>query len=281
MFVCNNPNNHQTYNSINTAAVPATTLTMASTERQMVEEVQGLSAVRAFVARATQGRDPSHGEEHMWRVCCNAYHIAKDFEARGLPLSSSFAPETALRIVALAAMVHDTIDHKYPGEVTHSQLEEELACILMTRTSVKDSANNNNNNNDSNADCDGHVKKDVAAIMTIIDNISYSKEKREGYPHHLGGALGTMRDVVSDADKIEAIGRVGIERCIEYTRHAHPEYDSKEMAREVLAHVEEKLLNLYGSYIRTPKGRQMAEHGHQEMVRFAARLKETGTLQDC
>ena len=77
-----------------------------------------------------------------------------------------------------------------------------------------------------------------------------------------------LRNIVSDADKIEALGEVGLERCFIYTREKNDSYTDEEVLADVRKHCEEKLLILRDKYIRTDPGKQLAEEGHNYIQQF-------------
>ena len=61
---------------------------------------------------------------------------------------------------------------------------------------------------------------EVRTVITICENISYSKEKK-GLLECLDYPISFLRNIVSDADKLDAIGYDGIERCRMYTQVNH------------------------------------------------------------
>uniref|UniRef100_A0A0G4GA36 HD domain-containing protein n=1 Tax=Chromera velia CCMP2878 TaxID=1169474 RepID=A0A0G4GA36_9ALVE len=112
-------------------------------------------------------------------------------------------------------------------------------------------------------------------VQDAIDRISFSREKRKGQEDW--GQLGhwlIVRHIVSDADKIEALGEVGVERCVGYklSRLRAEELREAEAAvvsrvrKEVREHADEKLLLLKDQYIRTSVGRKLAEGPHSELA---------------
>jgi uncharacterized protein len=109
------------------------------------------------------------------------------------------------------------------------------------------------------------AKEKANVVLDIINNISYSQEikgKRKTLSEAGGGRM--YQDIVSDADKLEAIGTVGIERCIAYTRKC-----GGVIPADVVKHCHEKLLKLYpGNYIRTPMGRKLAGPLHDQVVDY-------------
>ena len=78
----------------------------------------------------------------------------------------------------------------------------------------------------------------------LIDNVSFSKEDKirkglcsapEIYPE-----LHPYLQALRDADRLEAIGQIGIERCIEFTKSI-----GGNVPADVVTHCYEKLLRLY------------------------------------
>lgn len=98
--------------------------------------------------------------------------------------------------------------------------------------------------------------------MDIIDRISYSKEVKMIKANNLDwkcvlGVKGLIvRNIVSDADKLEAIGKIGLDRCIEYTKTKYFEKHSEKIPKNVLKvmvnnYADEKLKTLKDHFIRT------------------------------
>ena len=110
-------------------------------------------------------------------------------------------------------------------------------------------------------------------IKQVIKNVSYSSENnaiRAGEPLDYDKLLtpyyALVRHIVSDADKLEAIGQIGIERALGYTRHANPTHTEAEVIANVRQHADDKLLRLATEFIRTPTARVIARQRHDEMV---------------
>lgn len=192
----------------------------------------------AFVRHACAGRDPSHGLEHMVRVCHNALKILDEENTMGTGRRPARAD------VMLVALLHDVADHKYDEDGT---LEHHVLAFLKTQR-----------------------PDEVDNIMNAITAISFSKEKKKGkgwYTATLNEYWCAVRDIVSDADKLEAIGVIGIERCQEYGAAL-----GDASIKHVLHHMLDKLLILKDEYIKTGTGKKMAEPLHNDMVRVAIQL---------
>lgn len=186
--------------------------------------------IESFVASACAGRDGSHGLEHAKRVRARALLINRQL---GLPVSAFD--------VSLVSLLHDVSDYKFDHD---GKLKEQVILFLKNH----------------------HMGSDK--IMKTIEAISYSKEKKEGkrwFESYIGDHYWiTVRDIVSDADKLEALGQEGGQRCLQYGA-AHGNVGVKYL----LQHMIDKLLCLRDEYIVTVPGKEMVGHLHDELVVFA------------
>jgi len=208
-----------------------------------------------FCKEMTIGRDISHGEDHMSRVRDNAVYIFIRLKKNRLLDFETY------RMVIAAAQFHDLADHKYKWSPQQQQsLETEL---------------------------NKHFTKEVTIdIINIMSAVSYSKEyKKRMKPSNpldftisLGERGALVRDIVSDADKLEAIGKIGVERCREYARHLilskeYREATKQEVESHLVEHSKEKLLFLLkDNYIRTSIGRLLAFPLHKSMLDYICLL---------
>ena len=199
-------------------------------------------AVLELCCQLTLGYDYTHNLSHHLKVL----HDAESIMNR-MATIHTLSPENWARVqllVRLAAALHDTIDYKYtaigdPPEVKRQKLERFLV---------------------------DHFASYSSQVLWIIDNISYSKETKTGYPVHTDDVVQLARDITSDADKLDAIGSNGFYRCREFTQIFNPCYTPEEINRRIVEHADEKLLLLKDSYIRTIVGKQMAQPLHDELV---------------
>ena len=194
-----------------------------------------------------KGRDVSHGVHHVSKVRDNALLISRQLNITD--------PYRLIKIEA-AALFHDLWDHKY---INHSSMEYkrtkdkfkyELKKRLFSDQEIKD-------------------------IEIIINNISLSREMELRSTDSLLSLkhLQLMRDIVSDADKLEMLGISGIERIIEFEMHKYPNTKSywlKSIVKKVYNTKISKLLN--ENYIKTEPGRDMARPLMQEMKNFIERI---------
>ena len=173
-----------------------------------------------FVIQHTSTFDSSHDVNHAISVYGNALDIANhDY------------PFIDKKILMYACLLHDVCDHKYEHSVTKEERNDFIHKQL---------------NNTEHSQC----------VIDVIENISYSQEvkgKRKTLPH----PKCVYQDIVSDADKLEAIGKVGLDRCIAFTLAR-----GGKVPDEVVEHCHQKLLKLKDNYIKTKRGKELAEPLH-------------------
>jgi uncharacterized protein len=144
------------------------------------------------------------------------------------------------------AWLHDIADHKFDDEA--GTLQQRLDAFGET-----------------------HIPnyKDIKQVIKYVSFSTENKAIQAGTPHDYDALLtpyyALVRHIVSDADKLEAIGQIGITRALTYTRHANPTYTESQVIAEVMKHAHEKLLRLASEFIRTPTGRKIAQQRHKEM----------------
>ena len=151
-----------------------------------------------------------------------------------------------IKILNTAAWLHDIADHKYDKDGT---LEQRL-----------DTFGNK------------HISN-YADIKKVIKYVSYSSENKAilagtpiDYDSLLTPYYALVRHIVSDADKLEALGKIGITRALTYTRDANPTFTEAQVIADVRKHADEKLLRLATEFIRTPTASHMAQKAHHEMI---------------
>jgi uncharacterized protein len=154
-------------------------------------------------------------------------------------------------IIEMAALLHDYLDEKLQDDMNqaHYQLEQFL----------------------SNQ---GLVNSDIIHILEIITSISY----RGGNE----AQLSTIEaKIVRDADRLDAIGAVGIARAFAYggmrgnliyepalsTRDTMTITEYRQVKTSTIHHFYEKLLKLK-DLMQTETGKQLAEHRHEYMEEF-------------
>jgi len=206
--------------------------------------------------------DGSHDMQHLIRVWRNATAISK--------ATSDLSEEDKL-VVDLSCLLHDVDDHKY-------------------RKSGQDYLSDFFNTHGKNV-----TTTVQARIRYIIDHMGYSTEikySKEDYAVIV--AKEKALPIVQDADRLDAIGAVGIARCFTFggakKRALYGEKDIEAAATQMeypgdcpemvsakdgatLMHFFDKLFHLKDK-MKTEKGREMAEKRHQVMVQFAKSMKD-------
>ena len=201
-------------------------------------------SINAFVHEYMSKYDPSHDYQHILRVVSNANRILQA-ERKANP---SIQYDTTT--IFLAALLHDVGDHKYaePGQ----DIENQIADVLRER---------------------GAGEELAVKVQSIAKTVSYSNETKN--PESVALALQKYPElaIVQDADRLDAIGAVGVGRCFSYGAAKHPE---KPMTRAIV-HFEEKLYKLAGM-MKTQSGREIAQRRHKAMKDFAAEWADETNL---
>ena len=82
-----------------------------------------------------------------------------------------------------------------------------------------------------------------------------------------------MRDIVSDADKLEMLGMNGIDRIIDFQMCHYPNTTAKQLKKIIKQIYNEKIsLLLKEKYIRTDPARELAEPLMKEMEEYIKKL---------
>lgn len=139
--------------------------------------------------------------------------------------------------VLYLALLHDVCDHKYADALPRAELSAWIAENLP-----------------------GYPR-----IDGFIDQISFSKQRKSGDMSRQDPVL----EAVRDADRLEAIGEVGLQRCMTYTKAS-----GGRVPEDVIQHCHDKLLRLLPEgYIVTEKGRELAAPRHQVIVDYVKSMK--------
>ena len=144
-------------------------------------------------------------------------------------------------IVALAALLHDADDHK----LFFTQ-DKANARAFLERNQVP--------------------QETINRICQVIDSVSFSRNK--------GRPPGTLEGkIVQDADRLDAMGAVGIARTFAYGG------EHGRAMQESVQHFYDKLLRLKG-LMNTETGKQMAEKRHAFLEQFLEEYKQETAIQD-
>ncbi|EPE05009.1 hd domain-containing protein [Ophiostoma piceae UAMH 11346] len=227
------------------------------------------AAVRVHMARY----DGSHDFNHIRRVVGNARHLTAAFEKE--------QPETPVdkKVVALAALLHDVGDRKY---VADDENKNEGAAILAG-TPYED---------DKGARATAAVLHKVGGtatpallelsrrVITVCQNVSWSHETKtpasEAAVAQLAAAMPELA-IVQDADRLDAIGAVGIGRCFAFGARPTASAPLGRSLDVTLAHFDEKLL-LVGGRMKTAEGRRLAVSRTERMQTLQAWFQEESSF---
>lgn len=160
-------------------------------------------------------------------------------------------------VVELAALLHDIADWKFHGG------DESVGPREAERLLVEE----------------GAPQQVIAPVVEIVASISFKGAGVSGGMRTLAGRC------VQDADRLDALGAIGIARCFAYGGHAgrllhdpdvppvlHASAAAYKAAKGTsLNHFYEKLF-LLKERMNTPSGRALAEERHRYMEDFVARF---------
>ena len=137
-------------------------------------------------------RDKSHGLDHVINVTNNAIKIAKSYKLN----------EIEYKIIIISSLLHDAYDSKY---TTNKQyIIDDISLLLNS---------------------EGYIQEHINLIHNIIKHISFTKEFNERLANKDSHKIikyfesdkeELLRNIVSDADKIESLGETGVIRTIQY-----------------------------------------------------------------
>ncbi|EUJ22729.1 hypothetical protein PGRAN_12294 [Listeria grandensis FSL F6-0971] len=155
-----------------------------------------------------------------------------------------------LKIIQLAALFHDFTDKKlkeYPEEA-----ERQMIAWLRE-------------NNLS--------EMEIEMISNVIKNISYSNESSHSHD------LSLETKIVQDADRLDAIGAIGIARCFTYGgSEGRQIYNPENKEATSVQHFFDKLLNIKG-IIQTGSAKEVADTRHCILISFLKELENECNIQ--
>lgn len=217
---------------------------------------------RAFVEQHCATYDASHDISHIDRVVRNALEV--------LALSEVPVKEIIKEDVLVAiATLHDSFDHKYlTTDEAVNKAKQEVTEMLSTRCNMSESI--------------------ISLIIRVIDNMGYTAEVTRNGSSGLDELTTSYLHIVQDADRLDAIGAVGVARCLAFTgafgrpivspdgneeraqRATYNRGELKPIARKggsAIAHFYDKLVFLK-DMLKTPAGRAIGEKRHQFILAF-------------
>jgi len=201
-----------------------------------------INKTKKFVKQTLEGAEGGHDWFHTKRVLANSIHIAKKENAN-------------LFVVQLAALLHDIADAKFhDGDET---LGPKVASEFLEEQSV-----------------DTLTKEH---IIKIIESVSFKNSLSPTKNPFDSIEL----QIVQDADRLDAIGAIGIARAFNYGGFKNRELYNpkvppkmniskeayKKSSAPTINHFYEKLL-LLKEKMNTPTGKKIAEKRHDFMLSY-------------
>ncbi len=206
-----------------------------------------IKQTKLYIKRQLEGAEAGHDWSHIVRVYHNSMRIAQKEKADEL-------------VVALGALLHDIADSKFHNgdeEIGPKMASEFLETLGLDRK-IQD------------------------RVVDIVRNISFKNSLSKKQPRSKSIEL----QVVQDADRLDAIGAIGIARAFNYGGFKNrPLYDPeispnlqmtkaeyKQSNNPTINHFYEKLL-LLKDQMNTVTGRELAEERHKFMLDFLDRFQ--------
>ena len=200
-----------------------------------------IEATKDFVKETLKNAESGHDWFHTLRVYNNARLIAE-------------SESVDLYIVVLGALLHDIADSKFHNG--DDNIAPRVARNFLVQHNV-----------------DSFV---INSVIDIINNISFNKSLETNNKTN-----SIELDVVQDADRLDAIGAIGIARCFNYggfknrklfdpsikpnLKMSKNEY--KNSTAPTINHFYEKLL-LLSDKMNTKTGKKIAKERHQFMTEY-------------
>lgn len=195
-----------------------------------------------FVKKTLEKAEGGHDWFHIQRVFNNTLSIAKDEKVDVL-------------VVSLAALLHDIADPKFHNG--DESIGPRLAKVFLTSIEVD--------------------KTTIKHVIEIIENMSFKNSLENKGRKFSSKEL----EVVQDADRLDAIGAIGIARAFNYGGFKNRTLYDPEIAPNLkmtkeeykksnaptINHFYEKLL-LLKDKMNTPTGKKIAAQRHQFMLDY-------------
>ena len=183
-----------------------------------------------FARKALANHDTAHNYHHALLVLQNAIKIMVGLESMNVANIDE-------QVVMYSSLFHDIIDHKmYPG-IDQDKLFESIIQPFFVEENLT------------------HLS---SRVKYIICNMSWSKQKE---PNSI------EMSIVMDADRLEAIGCIGIARTFAYSASSHASNHVSNPLTAVVDHYHEKLQYI-GDNMFTTVGKQLASERRMQMTTF-------------
>lgn len=224
----------------------------------LTTETSCITKTEIYLKEQLKGIESGHGWYHIDRVRKMAVAIAKKYQERN-------EVKLDLEAIELGALLHDLSDYKFNGG-------DEYAGVDAAAKFLKSL--------DSSEELVEKVKNIVQSVTfkgTAESNIADSIEAK----------------IVQDADRLDAIGAIGIARAFNYGGHKGREmYDPDEVPNtnmtwqeyksnksSTISHFYEKLFHLKDK-LNTNEAKELAKSRHELMVDFVRQFKLEWNSED-
>jgi len=146
-------------------------------------------------------------------------------------------------LVDITALLHDTADSKFAG--VNSEQGYSMISDFMVINGMSDISNQ---------------------VLTVIKKISFSRNSAQD------NQMDPLLWVVQDADRLDALGAIGIARAFNYGGFRNnsiyiPGDESGNHGKSTIGHFYDKLLKLK-DLMNTPTGKILAEERHETLEKF-------------
>lgn len=196
-----------------------------------------IEKTKEFVKLKLEGEGSGHDWWHIVRVYNNALDITKK--------ERLFHDDLDIFVVELGALLHDIADHKFG--YSDDDRKNIINNFLLTL----------------------EIQKDIIDhVVYIANNISFKSGKNKHKMKTIEG------EIVQDADRIDAIGAIGIGRAFAYGGYKkrvmynpNPSLDINNKEEDTVSHFHDKLL-LLKNKMNTKTGYEKAQNRHKVMVEF-------------
>lgn len=177
-----------------------------------------------------------HDFSHVARVVSNAEKILRAH------------PEAQREVVIAAALLHDVADHKLVAP------EQQAQTLEMMRRWLEEA---------------GATAEQADTVLHICTNLSFST-RETNLPLPIEGLI------VQDADRLDAIGAIGVARAFTFGGARGREIYREGSKTDTISHFYEKLLSVK-DLMNTRQGRRMARQRHKFLEAFLSEFfREVG-----
>ncbi|KAF2229380.1 hypothetical protein EV356DRAFT_510953 [Viridothelium virens] len=212
-----------------------------------------INSIASHVATEMRYNDASHDFLHVLRVLSLSLHILASESSPPSSTISNYDPTS----IILAALLHDIADRKYIPPSATASAENVIAATLLD-----------------------HGSSDALAlkVQMIARNVSFSAEQAN--PRMNRAVVGQHPElaVVQDADRLEAIGAVGIGRTFTYggAKTGAVGHAGRGL-QDTLVHFGEKLERVE-ALMKTDTGRRLARERTERLAVFKQWWQEETAL---